>query len=109
MGEKGASGTTEQDDLSDTFGSVFLVKGSEKIDLLTEEAKLNTYYKNEEFSIQCESIEKHDKYILYSGDKKIAESGSGDFSQLRISQFTVEKPVYLSTQDGGKESVRRKL
>lgn len=87
--------------------SIYLTKEGEKIDLLTEQAALNTYYPNTKFSISYTSQQKHDRYMLYSGERQIKESTDGEFTDLRIGDFSIDEPVYLDMQDGNKKTVRK--
>ncbi len=97
-----------EDKLANITGSVILSMDNERIDLLTKEAQINTYYSNQVFSIRLSSYYPYDKYLLYSGSKKIDESSNGIFSNLRSGSFTVGQPVYLDIYDGDRQ-IRKKL
>lgn len=92
--------------------SIYLIKEDENIDLLTEEAQINTYYKNSlnaEFEIIFASAEKFDKYVLYSGEKVVARSDTGIFPNLNPGSFSVGEAVYLSVANANKTVMKKKL
>ncbi|MDE5939798.1 MAG: InlB B-repeat-containing protein [Lachnospiraceae bacterium] len=100
------------DKLANLTDGIYLIKDEETIDLLTEEAQINTYYKkslNVKFDIICKSHEKYDQYTLYSDDKKIASNSTGNFSNLQLRNFSVDKPVSIGFQDGNKQEIRKNL
>ncbi len=79
--------------------SIYLIKDDEKINLLTEEAQINTYHSNSvqpELEMIYASAEKYDNYTLYSGEKMIGKSDTGVFPDLKPGVFSVDEPVYLS-------------
>ncbi|MCM1123791.1 MAG: InlB B-repeat-containing protein [Eubacterium sp.] len=114
--ESGANEETEETirkKLADLVDGIYLVKDKEVINLLTEEAQINTYYKNSlnsKFNIVCKAHEEHDSYHLYSGDRIIKLNNSGEFLNLELKDFTVGEPVYLIFRDGNnKPDIKKKL
>ena len=64
-------------------------------DLSAKEATINTYYKTTRVSIQCTGNGQVAFYELYSGDKWIAQSDTGQFDSLSYGNFTAGKEVVL--------------
>ncbi|MCM1087721.1 MAG: InlB B-repeat-containing protein [Muribaculaceae bacterium] len=106
--ESGGSGS---DKLVDLAESIYLVRGKETIDLLTQEAQLNTYYKNSvnsKFEIICTFQEKYDYYTLYSGGKQRIGS-EGKFSNLSLDFFTPGEPVTIGVQNRNRAEIIKEL
>lgn len=83
----------------DYLNSVYLQTDDEKIDLLTEEAQINTYFNKglkHKFDIVCDSSNPSYSFTLYSGSDVVNTSLTGTFSNLDSSWFSVDKPVTLS-------------
>ena len=92
--------------------SIYLEQDNQKINLLTEEAQINTYYNmsiNSDFDIVYETQEMFNSYTLYSGNKMISTSTNGRFSNLKPGSFSVNAPVYLEIQKSQLSKIIKKL
>ena len=110
--EKGVESSGQSEKLADLVESIYLEQDNQKINLLTEEAQINTYYNmsiNSDFDIVYETQEMFNSYTLYSGNKMISTSTNGRFSNLKPGSFSVNAPVYLEIQKSQLSKIIKKL
>ena len=88
----------EQTDKPDGANQIIVTQDDSSTDMLTKDAYINVHDKNAVFSINCNYQESYDKYILYAGNKKIAESSDGNFSNIRCSAIEAGQQISLAVQ-----------
>lgn len=98
----------EQKDGTNSAEQIIVTQGNSSTDMLTKDAYINVHDKNAEFSIKCNYNEPYEKYILYAGDKKIAESSDGNFSNLRCGSFKVGQQISLGVQEKERGTISKR-